>query len=301
MDLIIWAVVAIAVVILLAKSIYIVPQGMEYTKETLGQYVATLTPGMHIMTPVISRIGHRVSIMEQLIEIPHQQVISADNATLTIDAISYIHVIDARAASYEVEDPIEAITQLVVTSFRSVLGNMDLDEILSGREEINKKVMIALDAATGPWGIKVTRSEVRDLSPDEDLLDAMSAQMKAERLKRAQILEAQGSREASILIAEGKKQAQILEAEGTRQAAFLSAEAREREAQAEAESTLIVSKAIAEGDTKALDYFLGQKYVENMGLLAASENAKLIMLPTEMTALAGTLSGLVKMIGNKAA
>lgn len=307
LDMIVWGLVVLTIAVVLSKIVYIVPQGYEFTRERLGQFVGIMSPGIHFLVPFVDRVGLKQSLMEVVVEIPPQHVISADNATIKIDAICYLQVIDTKKASYEVEDPIEAISQLASTSLRGVLGAMALDEILRDREGINSKVMTALDGATSPWGVKVTRAELRTCEPDPELLAAMSAQMKAERFKRATILEAEGIREAAVakaegdkkanvLRAEGESQAAILNAEGQKQATILNAEAREREAEAEATATRVVSEAIASGDDKALQYFLGQKYVENFGRLADSDNSKMVIVPAELTSLVSSLGGMAKLL-----
>ena len=310
MEIAVLALVVIGAFVLFFSTIKIVPQGFEYTRERLGQFICVMHPGIHFLVPFVDKVGSKVNMMEQVIPIPSQHVISSDNATIRIDAVCYVQVIDSKKSSYEVDDPFEAITQLVSTNFRSVLGSMELDVILSGRETINSKVMAAMDGATGPWGIKVTRCELSECAPSQDLLDAMSAQMKAERNKRAAILEAEGirsaeiakaegERQSKILRAEGERQAAILNAEGERQAAILNAEAREREAKAEAEATKVVSEAIKDGDAAALNYFLGQKYIEGFSEIAKSENSKLIVVPAEMTSLVQTLSGMASVMATK--
>lgn len=299
MEIAVLALIVIGAFVLFFSSIKIVPQGYEYTRERLGQFICVMSPGIHFLVPFVDRVGSKVNMMEQVIQIPSQHVISSDNATIRVDAVCYIQVIDSKKSSYEVDDPFNAISQLVSTNFRSVLGSMELDKILSGRETINSKVMAAMDSATGPWGIKVTRCELSECAPSQDLLDSMSAQMKAERNKRAAILEAEGIRAAEIAKAEGEKQSKILRAEGERQAAILNAEAREREAQAEAEATRMVSDAIKGGSDSALNYFLGQKYVEGFSEIAKSSNSKLVIVPAEMTSLVQTLSGMAKIMASK--
>ncbi len=287
--------VALAVLVVL-MSVKTVPQGYEWTVERFGRYTATLSPGLHFIMPFFDQIGRKLSVMEQVLDIPAQEVISRDNAMVRIDAVCFYQVIDTPRAAYEVQGLGYAIQNLAMTNMRTVIGSLDLDEMLSQRDQINSRLLAAIDQATGPWGIKITRVEIKDITPPHDLVDAMASQMKAERMKRASILEAEGRRQAEILEAEGEKQGQILKAEGAREAAFLEAEAREREAQAEANATSMVSDAIGKGNIQALNYFIAQKYVTAFGEVAASNNSKVIMMPIEATQLVGSVGGMAELL-----
>lgn len=284
---------AVAVVFMGFK---VVPQGSEWTVERFGRYTTTLKPGLNIIVPVMDRVGHKISVMESVLDIEPQEVITSDNATVQIDAVCFFQVINAAQAAYEVNNLQHAIRNLVMTNIRTVLGSLELDAMLSQRDAINERLLKTVDEATAPWGIKITRIEIKDISPPEDLMAAMSGQMKAERIKRAQILEAEGLRAAAILTAEGKKQAQILEAEGQRQAAFLEAEARERAATAEAEATRVVSDAIASGNVQAINYFVAQKYIDALGQVASADNSKVIMMPLEASQVIGAVGGIGEIV-----
>jgi len=291
----IWAViVAVLAVVVVRKSVIIVRQGYEYTVERFGRYSTTFNPGFHIMIPFVNRIGQRVNMMERVLDVPSQEVISKDNAVLTVDGVVFFQVLDAAKAAYEVYRLEHAVLNLTMTNIRTVLGSMDLDDALSKRDTINAQLLNVVDEATTPWGLKVTRIEIKDISPPMDLVNAMARQMKAEREKRANILEAEGFRQAEILKAEGEKQAIVLDAEGRREAAFRDAEARERLAEAEAKATLLVSDAIAQGDMQAVNYFVAQKYVEALGQFANSPNQKTLLLPMETTGILGSLAGITE-------
>ena len=269
-----------------------VRQGYVYTIERFGRYTLTAHPGLNFIMPLVDRIGRRVNMMEQVLDIPGQEIITKDNAMVAVDGVVFFQVLDAPKAAYEVSDLYVAIMQLTTTNLRTVMGSMDLDELLSRRDEINGRLLSVVDHATGPWGVKITRVEIKDIRPPADISNAMARQMKAEREKRASILEAEGSRASEILRAEGEKQGQILQAEGRREAAFRDAEAREREAEAEAKATQMVSAAIASSGSQAINYFIAQKYVEAISLFATSPNAKTILFPVEATQLIGTLGGI---------
>ena len=297
-------VLLVFVVITVLKAVRVVPQGFEWTVERFGRYTHTLSPGLGFIIPWVDGIGRKINLMEQVMEVPGQDVITMDNAVVKVDGIVFFQVLDAAKAAYEVAQLEIAIINLVMTNIRTSIGSMALDESLSKRDEINAKVLVAVDQATHPWGVKVNRIELKDIQPPRDLIDAMAKQMKAEREKRANILEAEGFRQAAILRAEGEKQSAILEAEGEREAAFREAEARERLAEAEARATEMVSTAIAQGDVQAINYFVAQKYVEALKEFAASPNQKLLMLPMETTGVLGSLAGiaeLAKAVQDKAA
>jgi regulator of protease activity HflC (stomatin/prohibitin superfamily) len=291
-------IVAVLAVFIILQSVKIVPQGYQYTLERFGRFTRSLKPGLNIIVPLIDRIGRKMNMMESVLDVPSQEVITSDNAMVTVDGVVFYQVIDAARAAYEVNRLEVAILNLSMTNVRTVVGSMDLDQLLSQRDQINERLLSVVDSATDPWGLKITRVEIKDITPPRDLVDAMGRQMKAEREKRAQILEAQGSREAAILRAEGEKQSKILEAEGRREAAFRDAEARERAAQAEAEATMVVSKAIAEGDINAINYFVAQKYVESLSQIAASPNSKLVFMPLDASGVVGSIGGVTELIRN---
>jgi regulator of protease activity HflC (stomatin/prohibitin superfamily) len=276
------------------KAVIIVTQGYEYTLERFGRYKTTLRPGFHFVLPFINRIGHKVNMMERVLDVPSQEVISKDNALLTVDGVVFFQVLDAAKAAYEVFRLEHAVLNLTVTNIRTVLGSLDLDDALSKRDDINARLLNVVDEATTPWGIKVTRIEIKDISPPMDLVDAMARQMKAEREKRATILEAEGHRQSAILRAEGEKRSAVLEAEGRKEAAFRDAEARERLAEAEARATTVVSDAIASGDLQAINYFVAQKYVEALSDFATGTNTKTLLLPMEASGILSSLAGITE-------
>ncbi len=278
--------------IIVSMGVKSVAQGMEYTVERFGRYTHTLTPGLNFIIPFLDRIGAKMNMMETVMDVPSQEVITKDNAMVTVDGVIFFQVMDTPKAAYEVNNLERAILNLVMTNIRTVMGSMDLDELLSKRDKINAQLLDVVDDATTPWGLKVTRIEIKDITPPRDLVDSMARQMKAERDKRANILEAEGFRQAEILKAEGEKQAKILEAEGEREASFRDAEARERLAEAEAKATYMVSEAIAKGDVQAINYFIAQKYVEALKAIATADNQKLILMPLEATSLIGSIAGI---------
>ena len=279
-------------VVFVAMGVKAVPQGAEYTVERFGRYMRTLRPGLHVITPFVERIGARLSMMEQVLDVDSQEVITRDNAMVRVDGVVFFQILDAAKAAYEITDLQRAIVNLTMTNLRTVMGSMDLDDLLSQRDRINTQLLHVVDDATTPWGVKVTRIEIKDIAPPTDLVNSMARQMKAERDKRAAILEAEGDRQAQILKSEGEKQAAILQAEGRKEAAFRDAEAREREAEAEARATAMLSQALARGDRQAINYFIAQKYVEAFGRFATSPNQKVVFLPIEATSLLGTLGGI---------
>ena len=293
----VFAIILVALAILtLFAGVKTVAQGYNWTVERFGRYTRTLSPGLNLIVPFFDRVGRKMNMMEQVIDIPQQDVISKDNATVTVDGIAFFQVMDAAKASYEVANLHQAIIVLTMTNIRSVMGSMDLDQMLSHRDEINERLLRVVDAAVSPWGVKVNRIEIKDIVPPADLVAAMGRQMKAEREKRAVILEAEGQRQSAILKAEGQKQGQILEAEGRKEAAFRDAEARERSAQAEAKATQMVSDAVAAGNIAALNYFVAEKYLKAFGLLAASPNQKILMLPIEAMNVLGSLAGIGEIV-----
>ena len=281
-------------VVIIAMGVKSIPQGMEWTVERFGRYTRTLPPGLNLIVPFIDRIGARINMMETVLDVPVQEVITKDNAMVQADGVIFYQVLDAAKAAYEVRNLEQATINLTMTNLRSVMGSMDLDALLSNRDLINTQLMRAVDEATDPWGVKVTRIEIRDIQPPRDLVDAMARQMKAERLRRAEILTAEGDRQAQILRAEGAKQSAILEAEGRREAAFRDAEARERAAEAEAKATQMVSEAIAEGDIQAVNYFVATRYVDAIQSLASAPNQKVLFLPLEASSVIGSLGGLAE-------
>jgi regulator of protease activity HflC (stomatin/prohibitin superfamily) len=292
-----WVVIAIVILIILVliAGVKTVPQGLNYTIQRFGRFTRTLKPGLNLIIPFIDRVGARMNMMEQVLDVPTQEVITRDNATVSADGITFYQVIDAARAAYEVKGLENALLAITMTNIRTVIGGMDLDEVLSKRDEINDKLLHVVDAASSAWGVKVTRIEIKDISPPRDLVDAMARQMKAEREKRAQILEAEGARASEILKAEGEKQGLILQAEGRREAAFRDAEARERLAEAEAKATTVVSEAVAKGDVQALNYFVAQKYTQALETLASAPGQRVIMLPIEATSLIGSLAGIAEL------
>jgi regulator of protease activity HflC (stomatin/prohibitin superfamily) len=281
-------------VLVLFAAAKTVPQGYNFTVERFGRYIRTLKPGLNLIIPFVDGIGRKMNMMEQVLDVPHQEVITRDNASVTANGVTFYQILDAAAAAYEVDKLENGILNLTMTNIRSVMGSMDLDELLSNRDEINNRVLRVVDAAVGPWGIKITRIEIKDIDPPKDLVDSMGRQMKAEREKRALILEAEGKRQAAILSAEGEKQSQVLEAEGRREAAFRDAEARERAAEAEARATQVVSNAIAAGDVQAINYFVANNYIKALEAIAKSPNQKLLMMPVDAAGIIGAIGGIAE-------
>ncbi len=284
----------VAIIVVASKAWLTVPQGYEFTLERFGRFKKSMQPGFHFIVPFVEAVGRKINMMEQVLDVPRQEVITKDNAMVSIDAVVFFQALDAAKAAYEVDNLRLAVINLTMTNIRTVVGAMDLDETLSKRDEINHRLLKVVDDATTPWGIKVTRIEIKDIQPPADLVESMARQMKAERDKRANILDAEGFRQAAILKAEGEKQSVVLAAEGNKEAAFREAEARERLAQAEARATAMVSQAIAQGDVQAINYFVAQKYVEALKDFATSPNQKVMFLPLEASALLGSLGGIAE-------
>lgn len=288
-------VIVVVFILIIFAGVKTVPQGYNYTVERFGKYTRSLTPGLTLIVPFIDRIGAKVNMMERVYEVPSQEIITKDNAMVMTDGVAYFQVLDAAKATYEVNDLENAFGNLAMTNIRTVMGSMDLDQLLSHRDEINNRLLSVVDQATGVWGLKVTRIEIKDIVPPRDLVEAMGRQMKAEREKRAVILDAEGMRQAEILQAEGEKQGQILAAEGRREAAFKDAEARERAAEAEAKATMVVSEAIATGDIQAINYFVAQKYIDALKDIASADNSKVLMMPLEAASVIGAISGITEL------
>lgn len=284
----------ILLILVLFAGAKVVPQGFNFTIERFGRYTRTLQPGLSLILPFVDSVGRKLNMMEQVLDVPHQEVITRDNASVTANGVTFFQILDAAAAAYEVTNLEHAILNLTMTNIRSVMGSMDLDELLSNRDEINARLLKVVDAAVSPWGVKITRIEIKDIDPPKDLVESMGRQMKAEREKRATILESEGARQAAILRAEGEKQAQVLQAEGRKEAAFRDAEARERSAEAEARATTMVSEAIAQGDVQAINYFVANNYIAALESIAKSPNQKLLMLPVEASNVIGALGGIAE-------
>ncbi len=289
-------VIAAFVIVTILMGVRQVPQGYNYTVERFGRYYKTLTPGLGVIIPYIDRIGRKLGVMEQVIDVPSQEIITKDNASVKVDGVAFYQVLDVRSASYEVANLEQALLNLVMTNIRTVMGSLDLDQLLSHRDEINTRLLMVIDAASQPWGIKVTRIEIKDIEPPKDLIDAMARQMKAEREKRAVILEAEGMRQSDVTRAEGKKAAVVLEAEGRRDSAYRDAEGRIRTAEAEAQATKMMSDALAAGNISALNYSIAEKYIKALTALANSPNQKTMIVPMELSSLAGTLGGISQIV-----
>lgn len=285
---------ALFIFVVITKAVTIVTQGNEYTVERFGEYTRTLSPGLHIIIPFFDRIGAKMNMMETVVDVPSQEVITKDNAMVRVDGVVFFQVLNAAQAAYEVNNLTRAILNLTMTNIRTVMGSMDLDQLLSQRDTINAQLLQVVDEATSPWGVKVTRIEIKDISPPKDLVDSMARQMKAEREKRANILEAEGFKQAEILKADGEKRAAILEAEGRKESAFRDAEARERQAEAEAKATTDVSNAIASGDIQAVNYFVATKYVEALKDIASAPNTKVVLMPLEASSVIGSIAGIAE-------
>ncbi len=282
---------AIVFIVLAVKT---VPQGFEYTVERFGRYTRTLSPGLHVIVPMIDRVGQKMNVMEQVLDVPSQEIITRDNAMVRVDGVLFFQILDVVKAAYEVRLLEISILNLAMTNLRTVMGSMDLDELLSQRDKINSQLMSVVDDATSPWGVKITRVEIKDISPPSELVEAMGRQMKAEREKRATVLEAEGDRQAAILRAEGSKQSAILEAEGNREAAFREAEARERQAEAEAKATSMVSEAIGSGNVQAVNYFVAQKYIDALQTIGSARNQKVVLMPLEASSVIGAIAGITE-------
>jgi regulator of protease activity HflC (stomatin/prohibitin superfamily) len=288
-------VLVVLAILLIFAGVKSVPQGSEWTVERFGRYTRTLRPGLNLIMPIVDRIGAKMSMMETVLDVPTQEIITKDNAMVSVDGVVFYQVLDAAKAAYEVRQLQIAILNLVMTNIRTVMGSMDLDELLSQRDKINLQLLHVVDEATHPWGLKVTRIEIKDIAPPRDLVDSMARQMKAERDKRAAVLEAEGLRQAQVLRAEGEKQAAILQAEGRREAAFRDSEARERAAEAEAKATQMVSEAITKGDVNAINYFIAQRYVDAISRFADSPNQKLVLMPLEASGVIGAIGGIAEL------